>query len=516
MHIEAMRDEFTTGTSGTTAETGMPGRWLAFLAVGLSYIAVMMALTPASLGLPTLAAELNVDVADASLVQVAYLVALASLVLPAGRIGDILGFRGVFLAGVAVFTAAGLLAGLAPGLPVLVAARALQGVGAALVSGTALAILTRAFPAGERGRIVAAAAMAGSIGAGLGTLLTPVALATAGWPGIFWMVVPAGLASLLLGLRMAVPPLLGTHRNVDVPGAALLAGGLFAFATSFNHLHDGPRTFDAAPEFHIGAQVVAFALLGLFVWRERNAPEPLVPLRHLTNGRFSSAVGANGIFHMTMMAMFFLTPFLFEEAWGLSTFQTAIVVTLFQAINVVSALGSGWLVDRTHWSWLSALALAGIAAGMLLMGVLGAALTVEGYIAAVVIIGLASGLFNAANNTTIMSVLPEDARGFSSGTLEATRQFGHAIAVSLGAIALGLAGAGVAGSTAPAAMLDGFSLALLIMGSIAAAGVYLAWRGGSSERPSAGAPVSDERAEEPGSEPVPVPVPVTADYIPTP
>ena len=507
-------------TEAVTAETGMPGRWLAFLAVGLSYIAVMMALTPASIGLPTLAAELGVDVADASLVQVAYLITLASLVLPAGRMGDILGFRGVFLAGVAIFTLAGLLAGLAPGLPMLIGARALQGVGAALVTGTALAILTRAFPANERGRIVASAAMAGSIGAGLGTLLTPFALDAAGWQGMFWMVVPAGIVSLLLGLRMRVPPVIGEHSSIDLPGAALLAGGLFAFAISLNHLHDGPRTFEAGADFHLGAQVVAITLLGLFVWRERNAPEPLVPLRHLTNGRFTSAVGANGIFHMTMMAMFFLTPFLFEEAWGLSTFQTAIVVTLFQAINVVSALGSGWLVDRTHWPWLSAVALAGIAVGMLLMGVLGAALTVGGYIVAVVIIGLASGLFNAANNTAIMSVLPEDARGFSSGTLEATRQFGHAIAVSLGAIALGLAGAGVAGSTTPAAMLDGFSLALLIMGSIAAAGVYLAWRGGSSGALGSGAPV----ARAPGTaagEPAavagePVAVHVAADYSPTP
>jgi MFS family permease len=498
-------------TEPTIVETGMPGRWLTFVAVGLSYIAVMMALTPASIGLPTLAAELGVDVADASLIQVAYLIALASVVLPAGRMGDLLGFRGVFLAGVAIFTLAALLAGFAPGLPLLIGARALQGVGAALITGTALAILTRAFPTSERGRIVAAAAMAGSIGAGLGTILTPVSLDVAGWPGIFWMVVPAGAASLVLGLRMAVPPRLGIHSSIDVPGAVLLAGGLFAFAISFNHLHEGPRTFDAAPEFHLGAQLAAFTLLGLFVWRERTAPEPLVPLHYLTNGRFAPAVGANGVFHMTMMAMFFLTPFLFEEAWGLSTFDTAIVVTLFQVINVVSALGSGWLVDRTHWPWLSALALAGIAVGMLLMGFLGAALTVGGYIVAVVIIGLASGLFNAANNTVIMSVLPEEARGFSSGTLEATRQFGHAIAVSLGAIALALAGAGVAGTTSPEAMLDGFSLALLIMGSIAAAGIYLAWRGGASGLRTPTRPVTGEPAT---GEPVPVPVPT--DYIPTP
>jgi MFS family permease len=502
-----MRTEPSLAAAGT-AETGMPGRWLAFVAVGLSYIAVMMALTPAAIGLPTLAAELGADVGDASLIQVAYLIALAAVVLPAGRIGDIVGFRGVFLTGVAIFVVAALLTGLSPCLPFLVLARAGQGVGAALVTGTALAILTRAFPANERGRIVASAAMAGSIGAGLGTMLTPVALETVGWPGIFWMVLPAGVASLLLGLRMRVPPRIGEHRSVDLPGAVLLAGGLFAFAISLNHLHEGPETFEAGAGFHTSAQIAAFVLLGLFVWRERTAAEPLVPLRHLTNLRFDSAVGANGIFHMTMMAMFFLTPFLFEEAWGLSTFETATVVTVFQVVNVLSALGSGWLVDRTHWPWLAALALTGIAIGMLFMGLVGAALTIAGYTVALLFIGLASGLFNAANNTSIMSILPEDARGFSSGTLEATRQFGHAIAVSLGAIALALAGAGEAGSTSPAAMLNGFSLALLIMGSIAAAGIYLAWRG--AWRPQR-APVETGSA---AGEPVPVTIP--ADYSPTP
>jgi MFS family permease len=462
-----------------TADGGMPGRWLTFIAVGLSYVAVMMALTPPSLGLPTLASDLGVPVADASLIQVTYLVALAAAVLPAGRMGDILGFRGVFLAGVATFTAAGLAAGFAPGLPALVVIRGIQGLGAALITGTALAILTRAFPARERGRIVAAAAMAGSIGAGIGTMLTPVSLSVAGWSGIFWMVVPAGLASLVLGLRMAVPPRLGIHRSIDLPGAFLLAGGLFAFALSFNHLHEGPRTFEASPEFHLGAQLLALTLLGLFVWRERTAPEPLVPMRYVTDRVFAPAVGANGAFHMTMMAMFFLTPFLFEEAWGLSTTETAIVVTAFQAINVVAALGAGWLVDRTHWRVLPAIGLGGISVGMLLMGVLGESLTLTGFVVALTIIGLASGLFNASNNTVIMSVLPEEARGFSSGTLEATRQFGHAIAVSLGAIALGLAGAGVPGST-PEAMLDGFSLALLLMGTLAAAGIWLAWKGGAS------------------------------------
>lgn len=462
-----------------TVDAGMPGRWLTFAAVGLSYIAVMMALTPPSIGLPTLSADLGVPVADASLILVAYLVALAATVLPAGRMGDILGFRGVFLAGVVIFTAAGLAAGFAPGLPLLILARGVQGVGAALITGTALAILTRAFPASERGRIVAAVAMAGSIGAGVGTLITPLCISLAGWPGIFWMVVPAGVVSFLLALRMAVPPRLGIHTSIDVPGAVLLAGGLFAFALSFNHLHEGPRTFEAAPEFHLGAQIVALTLLGLFVWRERNAPEPLVPMRYVTHRVFAPAVGANGIFHMTMMATFFLTPFLFEEAWGLAAAQTALVVAAFQAVNVLSALGSGWLVDRTHWRVLPAVGLGGISVGMLLMGVLGGSLTLVGFVVAITIIGLASGLFNAANNTVIMSVLPEDARGFSSGTLEATRQFGHAIAVSLGAIALGLAGAGLPSST-PEAMLDGFSLALLLMGSIAAAGIWLAWKGGAS------------------------------------
>jgi len=186
---------------------------------------------------------------------------------------------------------------------------------------------------------------------------------------------------------------------------------------------------------------------------------------------------ANGIFHMTMMATMFLTPFLFERAWGLTTTHSSVVAATLQAVNLSTAFVGGWIWDRWRWRYLPAVSLAGIATGMLLMGLLGNSLTFELYLGATVLLGMSSGFFNTSNNTVIMSILPDEARGFSSGMLETTRQFGHTIAVSLGAVAIGLAGASLRDTSTPTAMLEGFRLAELIMGSIAAVGVIFAVQG---------------------------------------
>lgn len=455
-------------------DEGLAGRYVVLASVAIGYISVMLAVAPVSIGLPSIAESLGVDVANASWIQIAYLVVLTALVLPAGRIGDIVGFKPVFLAGVAISTVAGAAAAVSTGLLPLVILRGLGGAGAALISGTTLAIITRAFPAGERGRVVGVASVAGAVGAGAGTLLTPVVLGTMGWHGVFWLVVPVGVVSLALGWRMPSVARIVAHRSVDLPGAALLAAGLLTLALSFQHLHPGPETFEAGLPFHLGAQLAAVALLGLFAWREWTAPEPLIRFQYLADLRFGAAVVANGIFHMTMMATLFLTPFLFERAWGRTPLESSLVVTLVQAINVVFAMAAGWLVDKMRWHGLPAASLAGIAVAMLGLGVLGPRLDMGLYVAAAVLLGVSSGVFNTANNTAIMSILPEEARGFSSGMLESTRQFGHTTAVSLGAVALGLAGVSVSGQGSAEAMVAGFSIAEVLMGSIAAVGVAFA------------------------------------------
>lgn len=456
----------------------MPRRMLVLAAVAVGYVGVMLAVSPVSVALPTMAASLGVEIDSASWVQTAYLLALAALVLPAGRLGDLIGYKPIFVSGVALLTISAALLGLVDEPWTIVALRALEGVGSAMISGTTLAILTASFRPSERGRVVGFATVSAALGAGGGTLLTPLVLDHLGWPGVFWLIVPIGSISLALSVRMpAVASGERAHRSVDVPGALLLTASLLALSLSFNHLHEGEETFQQGWPYHTSAQALAAVLLLTFLWWERRTPEPLIRLDYLHSLPFTGAVAANGIFHMTMMATIFLTPFLFEQAWGLTPLHVSLVVGLLQGVNLAAALLGGWVVDRTRWSALPAVSLALIASGMLLLGLLGASLTFDAYVLIMLLLGVGSGFFNTSNNTAIMSILPGEARGFSAGMLETTRQFGHSVAVSLGAVAIGLAGASLQGTGDPATMLEGFRLAQLIMGSITMGGVIIAFVG---------------------------------------
>ncbi|HEY3116310.1 MAG TPA: MFS transporter [Chloroflexota bacterium] len=462
----------------------LPGRTLVLFAVAIGYIGVMLAVSPVSVALPTAAGDLGVNVGSASWVQTAYLLALTALVLPAGRLGDLIGYKRIFVSGVALMAGSAALLGFTSELWLMVVLRGIEGVGSAMISGTTLAILTAAFRASERGRVVGFATVAGALGAGGGTLLTPLVLDHIGWRGVFWLIVPVGVVSLVLALKMpAVAAGERTHRSIDIPGALLLTGSLLALSLSFNHLHGGEETFAAGWPYHTTMEILAGALLVAFIWVEGHTREPLIPLAYLRHSSFAAAVMANGIFHMTMMATMFLTPFLFEQAWGLTPLHVSLVIGLLQGVNLGTALVGGWVVDRMRWSALPAVSLGLIAGGMLLLGLLGSSLTLGTYVLMSVLLGMGSGLFTTSNNTAIMSILPPGARGFSSGMLEMMRQFGHTVAVSLGAVAIGLAGASLQGVSDPGAMLEGFRLAEIIMGSIAAAGVAIAFVGRARSNP---------------------------------
>src|SRR5207247_3171332 len=166
-------------------------------------------------------------------------------------------------------------------------------------------------------------------------------------------IVPIGLVSLLLSIRMpAVASAERTHRSIDLPGALLLTGSLLALSLSFDHLHNGEETFAAGWPYHTSMEILAGALLVAFIWVEGRTREPLIPLDYLRNSSFAASVAANGVFHMTMMATMFLTPFLFEQAWGLTPFTVSLVIAMLQGVNLGTALVAGYLVDRMRWSLL--------------------------------------------------------------------------------------------------------------------------------------------------------------------
>lgn len=450
---------------------------LTFAAVVTGYFLVMFAVSPVSVVMPTLAAGFGVGMEQASWVMTAYLLPLTAFLLPAGRLGDIVGHRRLFTIGIGIGTVASLLAGLAPSLWLLLAARALQGIGAAMVSATSLPIITEAVSDTRRGRSVGLVTMASSTGAMAGTALAPLYVQYLDWRWAFYSAALAGLVSLVLALQMGNGARRAVKARLDWPGAALLLMTLTVASISLSHFHEGPETFQDGWAWHVPMHGAALVLLLMFLAVERRVKSPLVELRHLANGRFTSAIGANLVLHMTMMVAVFSVPFLVQRGLGLTPVQTGILLTTMQASTTAMTLVGGWLYDRMNSRWLCPASLAMVASGLTALGFAGESITYGRAFVLILWMGIGSGCFMTTNNTRIMSALAGEYRGFASGMLETSRQYGHTLGVALAAT--GLTAALAATGAVPvfeqeAAVRAGFAQSSLLAGVICWVGVLLA------------------------------------------
>src|SRR6266566_2437934 len=434
------------------------------ITVGIGETLIQFGLTPVVAVIPGLGSALGVGAAEAAWILTVFILALAGTLLVCGRLGDLVGHRQMFGA---------VLGGLSPGLGMLLVARALQGVGAAMVSGNNLAILTAAVPTEQQGRAIAVVATTASVfavvGAGFGTLV----LALGDWPLLF--LAPAPLALWATWRSRRLPDTTrGTRGDVDWPGAALLAITITVVAIALNHPH-GTTTPDVMPVFHVVLPVIALATAALFVLLERRRSEPLMDWRQLRHGGFAAAIGVNTVLHLTMMATMYLGPVLVVRGLGRSTTAGGMLMVMVQTSAIATTFLGGWLYDRTRAPWLRPAAAGVLAAGFVLWALSGVAGSYAAMLAVGLFTGLGTGVLLAVNNTVIMGALPDDFRGVASGMLETTRHFAHAFGVTIPTAILSLVVTGLAGAGGDAAALRwGFFWSCLGMAAVAGMGVMLA------------------------------------------
>ena len=217
--------------------------------------------------------------------------------------------------------------------------------------------------------------------------------------------------------------------------------------------------------------LVALTFLAAFLWRQLSAPRPLIQLRLLRVPRLSAGVIANGIAHSSMLATSLLIPFLLERGRGYGPTQTAELLVTQQVSLIVFSFLGGWAYSRLGTPAISVVAIGGIALGLALLGQLGAGLPLLGLFPIAALLGAGLGVFTAVNNTSVMTSVSSDQRGFASGMVETTRQLGHSLGVSIssGVLATSLAAA----SVPELGYLDGFAEAATVMGFVAAVGVLV-------------------------------------------
>jgi EmrB/QacA subfamily drug resistance transporter len=425
---------------------------------------VILDATVVNVALPSIGRALHFAAGDLQWVVTAYVLFSGGLVLLGGRAADVLGRRATFLAGLAVFTAASLASGLAPTAGALIAARAGQGLGAALLTPAALSIIVAVYTGGQRAAALSVWGALGGGGAAAGVLAGGILTTWLGWRSVFLVNVPVGVAAALLSLRLV--PRSGARpaarRQLDLPGALLVVAGLvtgvYALAGTPQHGWGSGRT--------LLLLAVSAGLLAAFAVAERAARRPLLPPQTWRSRSLASGAlvmfGATGI----LVGTFFLNSLYLQDVAGASALRAGLGFLPLVAVIGLGAHLTPRLLPRAGSRVLAAVGLLLMAGGaVLLSGVSAQDGYLTGLLPGLLVIGAGTGLVFPAASVTAMSDVPADRAGLASGLMTAAHEIGAALGVAVfAAVATTAAGGGFAvgyrhGFTVVAAVAAGLALA---------------------------------------------------------
>ena len=415
---------------GTPLRTGM------ILAIVLiSYFMIVLDNSIIFTGLPQIRAELQLTPAGLAWAQNAYTLVFGGLLLLGARTGDLLGRRRVLSAGLVIFGLASLLVGTAQSGSWIIAARALQGIGAAIVAPTSLALLTSAFPAGpERTRATSAYGTTAGLGASLGLVVGGALASWVSWRAGFFINVPIALVMLLLTRRhlLADRPAAG---RFDLVGAFASTLGMGAFV--YGIIQGGERGW--GDPLTLGPLVAGVVVLALFVLDQRRAPQPIMPLRLFASAERSGAAVARLLFAGTMIAFFFFTTQFFQEVYGWTPLQAGLGFLPMTIVQFAVSLLVPSLTRRLGGAPLIGAGLGLVLAGMIWISLITADVPFAvGVAGPLVLLGAAQGLtFGPLTSAGVAGARPEDA-GAASGLVNTAHQLGSTLGVAvLTAVAAG-------------------------------------------------------------------------------
>lgn len=463
-------------STSTTAQADTPSSDGATVALSAALACLSLAMLLSSLGtsianvaLPTLAEAFAAPFQQVQWVVLAYLLAITTLTVSAGRLGDLIGRRRLLLGGLATFTLASVLCAVAPSLWLLVAARAAQGAGAAVMMTLTVAFVGETVPKERTGTAMGLLGTTSAVGTALGPSLGGLLIAGFGWPAIFLVNLPLGIAALLLAHRY-LPADGGAPRSdragFDTRGTLVLAGTLAAYALAMTTGRGDLGWMNAA------LLTVAAVGLGCFVAVQARVSSPLIRLAAFRNAVFSAGLTMNGLVSTVMMATLVVGPFYLARGLGLGEAVVGGVMSIGPAISVLTGVLAGRLVDRRGASRTLLAGLLAMAAGAVGLAVLPPLFGLIGYIVAIAILTPGYQLFQAANNTTVMTDVRPDQRGVVSGMLSLSRNLGLITGASvMGAVFAVASGATDVATASPGAVATGMRItfvvaALLIVAAI--------------------------------------------------
>jgi EmrB/QacA subfamily drug resistance transporter len=465
-----------------TATSPAPrARMMALAGISLAMLLSSLGTSIANVGLPAMAEAFGAPFAQIQWVVIAYLLTITACIVGAGRLGDMIGRRRLLVAGILLFTAASAGCGLANSLPLLIAARAVQGVGAAIMMALSMALVGDTVPKERTGSAIGLLGTMSATGTALGPSLGGVLIATAGWPWIFVINVPLGLLAAVLAYRqLPVDPATrkGVLRSFDLRGLFLLALMLVCYGAAFTS-----RMFGTWNAVLLGA---ALLLMAAFIDVEKRAASPLIATSLFQNRLLRARLAANALVSTVMMATLVVGPFYLARGLGLGAALVGLTMSAGPLVAALAGVPAGRVVDRHGVDRMALVGLAGLAAGCAALAVLPASGGVAAYVIPLMLITASYALFQAANNTAVMNAVPGDERGLASGLVNLSRNLGLITGASaLGAIFAFGTGSGDIATASPVAVAAGMRLAFTAAAVLGVIAFSIAVAGG---RPKLAAP----------------------------
>jgi len=442
-------------------------KWWTLGAVSFGLFMIMLDNTVVNVALPSIQRDLGADLSSLEWIVTGYALTFAALMLIGGKLADAYGRRLIFVVGIVVFTLSSLACGLAGSTDVLIAARVVQGVGAALMNPATLSIISATFPPKERGAAIGIWAGTSALALAIGPLVGGLLTQHLNWSWIFFVNVPVGILGVAASYLLIDESRDETHVRLDLPGLFTSALGLFALTYGLIEANQYGWTSGRI----LASFVVAALSIAAFVQLERRQKDPMLDLSLFRSGTYVGANVAMLLVALAMFGVFFFLSLYMQNILGYSAVQAGAAFLPMTILIILVAPIAGKTSDRIGSRWL-------MAGGMILLGIqlayfsqLGQDASYWTLLPAMIVGGLGMSLTMTPTAAAAVRAVPVEKSGVGSAVLNAMRQVGGSIGIAMmGAIVVGAA----AGERTPEAFLRGFERALLVASVIAFAGAVVA------------------------------------------
>jgi len=448
-------------------------KWWTLAAVAFGLFMIMLDNTVVNVALPSIERDLHVSIASLEWIVTAYALTFAALLVTGGKLADMFGRRRIFVVGIAVFTLSSLACGLAPSAGFLIGARAVQGIGAALMNPATLSIITATFPPKERGQAIGIWAGVSALALAIGPLAGGLIVDNINWNWIFFINVPVGVAGIVASRIFITESRDTSHeQSIDLPG--LLTSGLGLFALTYGLIEGNQHGWSSAEI--VSLFVVAFVLLAGFVLIERRRRLPMFDLSLFRSGAFAGANFVALLVSLGMFGVFFYISLYLQNILGFSPTKAGAAFLPMTMLIILVAPIAGRASDRIGSRWLMGTGMSILGVSLLLYQRVGLHSDFWTLLPAMLLGGVGMALTMSPMTAAAMGAVPVDKAGVGSGVLNSFRQVGGAMGIAvMGAIVASYVHAGSRTLLGQTQFVSGLHAALLVSAGLAFAGAGVAF-----------------------------------------